>query len=82
MLPATGDPLFDESYYRATAMATPPYETLSGDHHADLVVIGAGYTGLTAALRAAELGMKVIVLDQYFPGFGASGRNGGQLIPG
>ena len=82
MLPATGDPLFDESYYRATAMATPPYETLSGDHHADLVVIGAGYTGLTAALRAAELGMKVIVLDEYFPGFGASGRNGGQLIPG
>ena len=55
MLPATGDPLFDESYYRATAMATPPYETLSGDHHADLVVIGAGYTGLTAALRAAEM---------------------------
>jgi gamma-glutamylputrescine oxidase len=82
MLPTTGDPLFDQSYYRATATAAPQYEALWGDHYADLVVIGAGYTGLSAALRAAELGMKVIVLEEYFPGFGASGRNGGQLIPG
>jgi len=78
----TGDPLFDQSYYGATANISTQYESLSGDHHADLVVIGAGYTGLSAALRAAELGMKVIVLEEYFPGFGASGRNGGQLIPG
>lgn len=82
MLPETGDPLFDESYYRATANSSPQYAQLWGDHHADLVVIGAGYTGLATALRAAELGMKVIVLEEYFPGFGASGRNGGQLIPG
>ena len=78
----TGDPLFDQSYYGATANISTQYESLWGDHHADLVVIGAGYTGLSAALRAAELGMKVIVLEEYFPGFGASGRNGGQLIPG
>lgn len=78
----TGDPLFDDSYYVATADAAPSYESLWGDHYADLVVIGAGYTGLASALRAAELGMKVIVLEEYFPGFGASGRNGGQLIPG
>ena len=78
----TGDPLFDQSYYGATANISRHYESLWGDHYADLVVIGAGYTGLSAALRAAELGMKVIVLEEYFPGFGASGRNGGQLIPG
>ncbi len=82
MLLPTGDPLFDQSYYAATANAAPPYKSLWGDHYADLVVIGAGYTGLSAALRAAELGTKVIVLEEYFPGFGASGRNGGQLIPG
>lgn len=82
MLPKTGDSLFDQSYYKATANAQLKLHELWGDHHADLVVIGAGYTGLAAALRAAEQGLKVILLEEYFPGFGASGRNGGQLIPG
>ena len=82
MLPKTGDPLFDQSYYTATAYSAPQPQELWGDHHADLVVIGAGYTGLATALRAAEHGMKVILLEEHFPGFGASGRNGGQLIPG
>jgi gamma-glutamylputrescine oxidase len=82
MLPLTSDRLFEQSYYKATANPTPKQRQLWNNHNADLVVIGAGYTGLATALRAAENGMKVIVLEQYFPGFGASGRNGGQLIPG
>jgi glycine/D-amino acid oxidase-like deaminating enzyme len=48
----------------------------------DLVVVGAGITGLSAALRATERGLNVVVLDAERPGWGASGRNGGQVIPG
>jgi glycine/D-amino acid oxidase-like deaminating enzyme len=47
------------------------------DHNADVCIIGAGYTGLNAALTLAEAGASVIVLDSRFPGWGASGRNGG-----
>lgn len=81
-LPPTSDRLFDESWYRATASAVPTWERLTGDDEADLVVIGAGYTGLATALRAAEQGQRVAIVEAQFPGFGASGRNGGQLIPG
>ena len=55
---------------------------LEGDHRADVVVVGAGYTGLSAALHVAERGAKVVVLDAAEPGWGGSGRNGGQIIPG
>lgn len=55
---------------------------LDGPVEADLAVIGAGITGLTAGLRAAELGKSVVVVDAARPGWGASGRNGGQVIPG
>lgn len=82
MLPLTSDRLFEQSYYKATANQLPKMRKLWNNHDADLVVIGAGYTGLATALKAAENGMKVIVLERQFPGFGASGRNGGQLIPG
>jgi len=58
---------------------TPP---LAGDRRADVVVVGAGYTGLSAALHLAERGVDVVVLDAAEPGWGASGRNGGQIIPG
>jgi len=47
-----------------------------------VVVVGAGYTGLSAALHLAERGAEVAVLDAAEPGWGASGRNGGQIIPG
>lgn len=47
----------------------------------DVAVIGAGYTGLTAALVLAEAGRSVMVLDAYDPGFAASGRNAGQILP-
>ncbi len=65
------------------ATAPPPPETgpLSGTVTADLCVIGAGYTGLSAALHAAEAGAKVVVLAAAAIGWGASGRNNGQVIP-
>jgi gamma-glutamylputrescine oxidase len=49
---------------------------------ADLVVVGGGYTGLSTALHAAEAGLSVVLLEARRIGWGASGRNGGQMIPG
>ena len=65
-------------------VAAPAWDDqrLDGPVEADLAVIGAGITGLAAALRAAELGKSVVVVDAARPGWGASGRNGGQVIPG
>lgn len=76
------DPLFDNGYYAATANPLLAMVPLAGDVEADICVVGAGYTGLSSALRAAEHGARVIVLESATPGHGASGRNGGQLIPG
>jgi len=70
------------SYYAATAHPSPDYPPLSGPFDADLVVVGGGCTGLSAALHAAERGLKVVVLEGGKLGWGASGRNGGQIIPG
>ncbi len=61
------------------ASACPP---VSGDASADVCVIGGGYTGLTAALHLAEAGASVALIEAAEPGWGASGRNGGQVIPG
>jgi glycine/D-amino acid oxidase-like deaminating enzyme len=62
----------------------PPVETpaLDGEARADVAIVGGGYTGLSTALHAAEHGLKAIVLEAREPGWGASGRNGGQVIPG
>ncbi|PKB19396.1 gamma-glutamylputrescine oxidase [Novosphingobium kunmingense] len=70
------------SYYAATANPFPSQSTLAGDERADVVVIGGGFTGLSAALHAAEAGFTVVLLEGKRIGWGASGRNGGQLIPG
>jgi gamma-glutamylputrescine oxidase len=72
----------ERSYYVATANPFAPAPKLEGEHHADLVVIGGGYTGLHVALNAAERGFSVILLEAGRVGWGASGRNGGQMIPG
>lgn len=64
-----------------TAEPSPETPPLDGDATADIVVVGAGFTGLSTALHAAEQGAQVIVLEAEGPGFGASGRNNGQVIP-
>ncbi len=63
----------------APAPATPP---LAGDAETEICVIGGGFAGLSTALHAAEAGAKVILLEAREPGWGGSGRNGGQVIPG
>lgn len=67
--------------YEATAAPAPATTSLAGNHDADFVVIGAGYTGLTAAIHAASRGVKTIVLEAQGPGFGGSGRNHGHCVP-
>ncbi|MEH6645069.1 NAD(P)/FAD-dependent oxidoreductase [Sulfitobacter sp.] len=73
---------YPPSWYAATATSLAPFEPLKGAHKADICVIGAGYTGLTAALHLAQAGRDVVLLDAQRVGFGASGRNGGQLGSG
>jgi gamma-glutamylputrescine oxidase len=72
----------ERSYYVATANAFAPAPKLEGEIEADVVIIGGGYTGLHAALNAAERGYSVVLLEAGRIGWGASGRNGGQMIPG
>ena len=71
-----------ESLWSTTAESGVAFEALTGNAQADVAVIGAGYTGLSAALHLRECGASVIVLESQEPGWGASGRNGGQVIPG
>ena len=68
--------------WEETAVAAPDTAPIKGAARADVLVVGAGYLGLSAALHLAEAGADVVVLDAQVPGWGASGRNGGQLIPG
>jgi gamma-glutamylputrescine oxidase len=75
------DPL-NNSYYQATANAWVTQPEFECKDEYDVAVIGGGFTGLSAALACAEKGLKVVVLEKETIGFGASGRNGGQLIPG
>jgi len=70
------------SYYAATANPRTDYPTLQGDQTADVCVIGAGFTGVSTALHLAERGYKVCVVEANRVGWGASGRNGGQIISG
>ncbi len=75
------DPL-SHSYYAATPHERPSRSDIRGDSRCDVAVIGGGFTGLSAALASAERGFSVILVEVAQIGFGASGRNGGQLIPG
>ncbi|MBW4710271.1 FAD-binding oxidoreductase [Roseobacter sp. YSTF-M11] len=73
---------YPPSWYAASTDAMPPFDSLKGQVDADVCIVGAGYTGLSAALHLAEAGRRVVVLDAHRVGFGASGRNGGQLGSG
>ncbi|MDP2505873.1 FAD-binding oxidoreductase [Oceanobacter sp. 3_MG-2023] len=71
---------YPSSYYAASANPQPQRPALHDHITADVCVIGAGYTGLSTALHLAERGFSVVVLEASRIGFGASGRNGGQIV--
>ena len=70
------------SYYAATVNEVTDYPVLQGDQSADVCVVGAGFTGVSTALTLAERGYSVALVEANRVGWGASGRNGGQLING
>ena len=70
---------YPDSYYFSSANEIPEHPKLQGAVTADVCVIGAGFTGLSAALHLAKTGYSVVLLDAHRVGWGASGRNGGQL---
>ncbi|CAN0078755.1 unnamed protein product [Chrysoparadoxa australica] len=73
---------YPDSWYAATAPLADARTPLASEVRADVCIIGAGYTGLSAALHLAQAGRRVVVLEAQRVGFGASGRNGGQLGSG
>ena len=73
---------YPQSWYAETATALEAFAPLRGRAKADVCIVGGGYTGLSAALHLAQAGRKVILLEAHRVGFGASGRNGGQLGSG
>lgn len=70
------------SYYAATVNEVTDYPVLEGAKSADICVVGAGFTGVAAALTLAERGYSVALVEANRIGWGASGRNGGQVING
>lgn len=73
---------YPASYYAASAHPFPVCPSLAGTVVTDVCVVGAGITGLAAAISLAERGLQVVVLEAEAVGWGASGRNGGQLLNG
>lgn len=72
---------FPASLWSALTPPAAPAPALAGDHEADVVVVGAGFLGLSTALHLAEAGARVALVEGDEPGFGASGRNTGFVVP-
>jgi glycine/D-amino acid oxidase-like deaminating enzyme len=70
------------SYYEASCAPRPNYQTLQGQLKVDVCIVGGGFSGLNTAIELAERGLSVALLEARCIGWGASGRNGGQLIRG
>jgi glycine/D-amino acid oxidase-like deaminating enzyme len=70
-----------ESLWAAVTPAGPELPELAGEQETDVVVIGGGFTGLSTALHLRDAGLDVAVVEAMEPGWGASGRNNGQVIP-
>ncbi len=79
---ATELKLTQNSYYAASANEKPAYPKLKTDIEADVCVVGGGFAGLSAAIELADRGYSVVVCEAKTIGWGASGRNGGQIIAG
>lgn len=77
-----GDGNFPPSYYAASRSIERRPVRLEGEVTADICVLGAGYSGLSAALHLAEKGLRVVIVEGAQVGWGASGRNGGQIVNG
>lgn len=73
---------YPASYYAATATSLEPFPTAQGDLSCDVCVVGGGFMGLSTALHLAQRGYDVVLLEAQRVGFGASGRNGGQVGQG
>ncbi len=73
---------YPDSWYAATANTLAPFAQLKGTQKADVCVVGGGFTGLSTALHLAERGYSVAVVEAQRVGWGASGRNGGQVGTG
>ena len=73
---------YPESWYAASATPLPPFPVAGGDLSCDVCIVGGGFTGLSAALHLAERGYDVVLVEAQRVGFGASGRNGGQVGTG
>lgn len=71
-----------QCWYTSTLPPVPKFPTLEGDQQADVCIVGAGITGCTAAAALAAAGLSVRVIEARTIAFGASGRSGGQIIPG
>lgn len=71
-----------DSYYAASSLPQPDHPALTGEVTADVCVVGGGFSGLNTALELAERGFSVVLLEARRIAWGASGRNGGQLIRG
>ncbi len=67
------------SYYTATLNQDTDYPPLQGRHKVDVVIIGGGFTGVATAVELAEKGLKVAIVESHIIGWGATGRNGGQV---
>lgn len=73
---------YPASYYAATAAPAPERPALGGERRVEVCIVGAGFTGLSAGIELAERGHEVMVLEAAKVGWGASGRNGGQIVNG
>ena len=73
---------YPDSWYAATANTLPPFPALKGTQKADVCIVGGGFTGLSAALHLAQRGYSVALIEAQRVGWGASGRNGGQVGTG
>jgi glycine/D-amino acid oxidase-like deaminating enzyme len=80
-MPLTASAPWPPSLWAATAPPGPALQPLVGEETADVVVIGAGFTGLSTAIHLREMGVGATVIEAVEPGWGASGRNNGQVIP-